>query len=171
MSLKSIVKITATSLLAVALLTSCAHPDFIKPGTSYDVVITELGQPDSTSQLEDGTIRLVYSGQPYDQSSYVMVFNHEGKLVEKYNILQEKYFKLIKPKVMHSEDILVLLGPPAEKWTYKNLGEHTFMYRYQDSAGFPMALWVDFDLENDEVVRYVLSIDPWSQRDSDWDVK
>lgn len=45
------------------------------------------------------------------------------------------------------------------------------MYRYQDSAGFPMALWVDFDLQNDEVLRYVLSIDPWSQRDSDWDVK
>lgn len=110
MSLKSIAKITATTLLAAVLLTSCAHPDFIKPGTSYDVVIQELGQPDSTSQMEDGSIRLVYSGQPYDQSSYVMIFNPEGKMTEKYNILQEKYFKLIKPKVMHSEDILVLLG-------------------------------------------------------------
>ena len=44
------------------------------------------------------------------------------------------------------------------------------MYRYQDEAGFPMALWVDFDDKDDKVLRYVLSIDPWSQRDSDWDL-
>jgi hypothetical protein len=44
------------------------------------------------------------------------------------------------------------------------------MYRYLDGA-FPMALWVDFDEKTHEVLRYVISIDPWSQQDTDWEVQ
>ena len=153
-----------------ASLFGCAHPDFIKLNDDYSHVVKELGKPDSESKLPDGKTRLIYTAQPMGQQSYVMIFDTNGKLIFKDNILQEKYYaELVKPGKQNSDDILVLFGPPCEKWTYKNLGEHTFMYRYLDSGMFPMAFWVDFDLKNDKVLRYVLSIDPWSQRDSDRD--
>ena len=156
-------------IILVTLLTACAHPDLIKLEDRYSDFVQQLGKPDSEIVLQDGSRRLVYSQQPMGQQVYELIFDKYGKLIFKDNILQEKYFDRIKPKIQTSEDILLMFGKPCEKWTYKNLGEHTFMYRYQDIAGFPMALWVDFDLERDEVLRYVLSIDPWSQRDSDWE--
>lgn len=151
----------------VLLLGACAHPDMIKLNDSYDQTVKELGAPDSMQKLADGSIRIVYSMQPMGQTSYVMVFNPQGKLIFKDQLLQQKYFNQIKPKEQDSKDIYNMFGKPCEKWHYKNLGEHTYMYRYLDEAGFPMALWVDFDDKDDKVLRYVLSIDPWSQRDAD----
>lgn len=88
-------------------------------------------------------------------------------MIFKDQLLQQKYFNQIKPKVQDSQDIYTMFGKPCEQWHYKNLGEHTYMYRYLDESGFLMALWVDFDDKDDKVLRYVLSIDPWVQRDAD----
>lgn len=156
--------------LAIVFLSACAHPDLIKMNDTYDHTVSELGKPDSEVTLADGSKRVVYSMQPMEQRSYLMIFDPQGHLVFKDQLLQQKYFNQIKPKVMDSEDIYVMFGRPCETWHYKLLGEHTYMYRYQDEAGFPMALWVDFDDKDDKVLRYVLSIDPWSQRDSDWEL-
>lgn len=152
---------------AALFLTACAHPDMIKLNDTYDHTVKELGVPDSTTRLPDGSIRIVYSMQPMGQTSYVMIFNPEGRLIFKDQLLQQKYFNQIKPKVQDSQDIYTMFGKPCEQWHYKNLGERTYMYRYLDESGFPMALWVDFDDKDDKVLRYVLSIDPWVQRDAD----
>ena len=152
---------------AALFLTACAHPDMIKLNDTYDHSVKELGVPDSTTRLPDGSIRIVYSMQPMGQTSYVMIFNPEGRLIFKDQLLQQKYFNQIKPKVQDSQDIYTMFGKPCEQWHYRNLGEHTYMYRYLDESGFPMALWVDFDDKDDKVLRYVLSIDPWVQRDAD----
>lgn len=162
-------KLAAAALLSAAMLAGCAHPDFVKMDTHYDTVVEQLGAPSAVQVRADGTVRALYSQQPMGQEVYELIFDKGGKLVSKENILKEAYFDRIEPKTMRSADILAMYGEPCEKWTYKNLGEHTFMYRYQDQAGFPMALWVDFDLETDEVLRHVISIDPWSQRDGEWE--
>ncbi len=167
--MKNLLKVALMAVVTVTLF-GCAHPDFIKLNDSYSYVIEELGQPDSVTKLPDGKTRIVYSMQPMGQACYVMIFDTNGKLVFKDNILQEKYYReLVKPGKQTSQDILVLFGKPCETWTYDNLGEHTFMYRYLDSVMYPMAFWVDFDNKTDKVLRYVISIDPWSQRDSDTD--
>lgn len=87
------------------LLAACAHPDSVNLGTSYDSVMDKLGAPDSRTVLPDGTLRLVYSLQPMGQQSYVMIFNKEGHLIFKENLLQQKYFNEIKPKIMNEQDI------------------------------------------------------------------
>lgn len=150
------------------LLAACAHPDSVNLGTSYDSVMDKLGAPDSRTVLPDGTLRLVYSLQPMGQQSFVMIFNKEGHLIFKENLLQQKYFNEIKPKIMNEQDIYNMFGHPCEKWTYALSGEHTYMYRFQD-GGMDWALWVDFDNKTNEVLRYVISIDPWTQRDGDDD--
>ena len=63
---------------AALFLTACAHPDMIKLNDTYDHTVKELGVPDSTTRLPDGSIRIVYSMQPMGQTSYVMIFNPEG---------------------------------------------------------------------------------------------
>ena len=84
---------------AALFLSACAHPDMIKLNDTYDYTVKELGVPDSTTRLPDGSIRIVYSMQPMSQASYVMIFNPEGKLIFKDQLLQQKYFNQIKPKV------------------------------------------------------------------------
>lgn len=155
-------------IIAVGVLTACAHPDGMSLGTSYDTVMDKLGAPDSRMVLPNGNIRLVYSMQPMGQTSYVMIFNKEGHLVFKDNLLQQKYFNDIKPKIMNEQDIYNMFGRPCETWRYALSDEHTYMYRFQD-GGLDWALWVDFDNKTNEVLRYVISIDPWTQRDSDND--
>ena len=157
----------AVCAAALVILSACAHPDMVKLNDSYADTVKALGEPDSKMLDAQGNVRIVYSMQPMGQTSYVMVFNPEGKLIFKDQLLQQKYFNQIKPKIQDSKDIYNMFGKPCETWHYKNLGEHTVMYRYQDEAGFPMALWVDFDDKDDRVLRYVLSIDPWSQKDGD----
>lgn len=44
---------------AVLFLTACAHPDMIKLNDTYDHTVKELGVPDSTTRLPDGSIRIV----------------------------------------------------------------------------------------------------------------
>ncbi len=151
-------------------LTACAHPDFIKLGTSYDAVRQELGAPDAQTLTPEGNIRMVYSMQPMGQQSYAMIFDkNTGKLISKENILYEQYYvKNIKPTVMSEQDIFNMFGRPCEQWTYKLLKEHTYMYRFAEN-GFDLALWVDFDNETSHVLRWVISLDPWTQRDADWD--
>ena len=168
--MKKIIKPLLIGLFALV-LAGCAHPDLIKMNADYPEVIKKLGQPDSVVTLEDGSKKVVYSYQPMGQECYMLVFNPQGKLVFKDKLMQEKYFKMIKPGTQNSKDIYSMFGHPCEQWTYKNLGEHTYMYRYLDETMYPMALWVDFDLKTDKVLRYVISIDPWSQQDSDWDVQ
>jgi len=92
---------------AALFLTACAHPDMIKLNDTYDHTVKELGVPDSTTRLPDGSIRIVYSMQPMGQTSYVMIFNPEGRLIFKDQLLQQKYFNQIKPKVQsgHLHDV------------------------------------------------------------------
>lgn len=139
----------------------------IKLNDTYDHTVKELEVPDSTTRLPDGSIRIVYSMQPMGQTSYVMIFNPEGRLIFKDQLLQQKYFNQIQAQSPGQSGHLHDVRKAYEQWHYRNLGEHTYMYRYLDESGFPMALWVDFDDKDDKVLRYVLSIDPWVQRDAD----
>lgn len=42
---------------AALFLSACAHPDMIKLNDTYDYTVKELGVPDSTTRLPDGSIR------------------------------------------------------------------------------------------------------------------
>ncbi len=151
----------------VVLLSACAHPDLVSIGDNYDQVMKELGAPDAQQVMPDGTVRVVYSMQPMGQQSYEMIFDSKGKMIFKQNMLYEAfYMKNIKPKIMNEKDVYELLGKPCETWSYALSKEHTYMYRYQE-GGFDWAVWVDFDDKTNEVLRWVISIDPWSQRDTD----
>lgn len=156
---------------AALMLIGCSHPSLVREGTSYESVTEKIGAPDYAERLSDGRIRAVYSQQPMGQTSYVLIFDPSGHLIFRDQLLQQKYFNEIRPGVQTKEDILKFFGKPCEEHQYKNLGESTFMYRYQDAGMHAMALWVDFDDRTGKVLRYVLSLDPWSQRDSEWDLR
>ncbi|MCD8338600.1 MAG: hypothetical protein LUC43_00095 [Burkholderiales bacterium] len=155
-------------LCAVALmciLSACNHPDLVKIGENYQQVMDQLGAPDSNTTLPDGSIRVVYSMQPMGPQVYALIFSPDGKLIKKEQILYEKFFiDNIKPHEMDQADIDRMFGKPCEKWRYALSDTHVYMYRFEE-GGLPWALWVDFDNKTNKVLKWTVSIDPWSQRD------
>lgn len=154
--------------MAVALiLGGCAHPQLIDMGQTKQSVIQELGEPDATTLMPDGTTRLTYSGQPFGQDVWWLFIDQDGKVVAREQGLQEKYFSMIEVGKWTEADVWALWGECAEKYTFHLVNEHAWMYRYKDDVGFDMAVWPQFDTQG--IVRSVeTTTDPWRDRGFDW---
>ena len=163
-----LLKTTKYCVLAAmaAMLTACAHPDLIKPGTSENVVISELGAPDSKMTLPDGRSILVYSMQPFGKEVYWMRFDKDGQFLVKEKAMNEDHFKLVIPGKHTKADVYQMFGHCAQEYEFRLQDQTAFMYRFDDVANMPMAFWVQFDLKG-VVTETAVTQDPWD-RDGDW---
>lgn len=158
----------AVALAGVVLLTGCAHPQLIEMGQSAESVVAELGEPNAKTPMPDGTERWTYSSQPFGQYVWWLFMNSDGKVVSREQGLQEKYFSLVKIGVSTEADVWALWGKCAEKFTFRLVDQHAWMYRFRDNGGFDMAVWPQFD--SNGIVRSMdITTDPWKERDSDFD--
>lgn len=156
---------TALSAGVVA-LAGCAHPQLIDMGQDENSVLAELGEPQARTPMEDGTVRWTYSTQPFGQEVWWLFFDAQGRVVNRVQGLQEKYFSMVKIGRWTEKDVWALWGKCAEKYTFHLVGQHAWMYRYRDIGGFDMAVWPQFD--KDGVVRSMdITTDPWRDRDAD----
>lgn len=164
------IKTLLTICGAVVLLGGCAHPQLIDMGQSHESVIETLGQPQAETQMPDGTVRMTYSVQPFGQEVWWLFVDADGKVVAREQGLQEKYFNLVKIGTSTEADVWALWGKCAEKYTFSLVNEHAWMYRFRDNGGFDMAVWPQFDVNG--IVRSMdVTIDPWKDRDADWNVQ
>lgn len=155
-----------TAAAGVLLLTGCAHPQLIDMGQSEESVVAELGEPQAKTPMPDGTVRWTYSGQPFGQDVWWLFMNDQGQVVGREQGLQEKYFSMIKIGEWTEKDVWALWGKCAEKYEFRLVNEHAWMYRYKDVGGFDMAVWPQFDVNG--IVRSVdITTDPWRDRDGD----
>jgi len=151
----------------VLVLGACAHPQLIDMGEASSAVETKLGAPNAKTAMPDGTTRWTYSAQPFGQEVW-WLFVKDGKVVAREQGLQEKYFPMVKIGVSTEKDVWALWGTCAEKYEFHLCDEHAWMYRFKDNGNFDMAVWPQFDKTG--VVRSMeVTIDPWTQRDSDND--
>lgn len=149
------------------LLCACSHPQLVKMGDTADAVRERLGAPEAMTPMPDGTVRWTYSSQPYGQAVWWLFLDKNNKVVSREQGLQEKYFSLIKVGESTEADVWALWGKCAEEYNFPLVGEHAWMYRYQDGGSFDMAVWPQFDKTG--VVRSVdVTIDPWKSRDGDF---
>ncbi len=152
---------------ATALVCACSHPQLVKMGDTADAVRDRLGAPEAMTPMPDGTVRWTYSSQPYGQAVWWLFLDKDNKVVAREQGLQEKYFSLIKVGESTEADVWALWGKCAEEYNFPLVGEHAWMYRYQDGGSFDMAVWPQFDKSG--VVRSVdVTIDPWKSRDGDF---
>ncbi len=155
--------------IGIALIQGCAHPQLIDMGQEQESVVAELGEPHAKTPMPDGTVRWTYSVQPFGQEVWWLFMDADGKVVAREQGLQEKYFPMVKIGEWTEKDIWALWGKCAEKYEFRLVNEHAWMYRFRDAGGFDMAVWPQFDVNG--IVRSMdVTIDPWKDKDSlDWD--
>ena len=152
------------ALICAVVLTACSHPQLIDLGQSQEVVQNQLGKPDTVTPMPDGTVRWTYSSQPFGQQVWWLFFDQNQKMVAREQGLQEKYFPLVKIGQSTEADVWALWGACAEKYEFRLVGEHAWMYRYKDGGNFDMAVWPQFD-KNGIVRSMDITPDPWKDRD------
>ncbi|MEG1969902.1 MAG: hypothetical protein RR101_07245 [Burkholderiaceae bacterium] len=158
--------VTFITALATLILSACATPASIAPGTTEADTIKALGQPTSRSITPGVGPRLLYSGQPYGFEVWALQFDAQGREISAAQMLTEVQFAKIRPGDQTRADIERLFGPPAEKFSFRLINETANMYRFLESGVFKMAFWVQFTPQ-DIVSSTGITLDPWSLRDGD----
>lgn len=152
--MKNMLKL-ATPLL-LALLAGCASWNVPPPlpGESRAAVEARLGRPTNVYQLPTGT-ELEYATGPYGQATYMARFGPDEKLISYEQVLDAPGFARIKVGVSTQQDVLHLLGRPAEK-SYLSIPKlQVWSYRYKESGVWDSMMHVHFD--QDGIVRMMLN--------------
>ncbi len=151
------------AIFAAAVLAGCAHPQLLDMGESETQIVSELGAPDARTQLPDGRVRLVYSGQGAAQEVWWLTLDAAGRLEKRENVLDREHFALIRPGVSTEADVHALFGKCAQEYTFALIDQHAWMYRFKDEGAFDMACWVQFDVKG-VVTEVGYTLDPWKER-------
>ena len=156
----------AVWLGVAVVLGGCAHPQLVDMGETVQEVEAYLGEPQAKTEMPNGTERWTYSSQPYGQQVWWLFFDDSGKLVEREQGLQRKYFDVPQIGKWTEADIWAFWGKCAEKYNFPLVNEHAWMYRFLDKGGFYMAVWPQFD-ESGVLCSMEVTIDPWILQDGD----
>lgn len=119
------------------LLVSCkAYLGYeLKPGRdNLETVLHALGQPAMRWQNDDGTEQLAFPRGPAGFNTYMVTIGADGKLQQIVNVLDQKYFALIRPG-MNKDEVLRILGPSYPGWTayFERRDELVWEWRYCDA--------------------------------------
>jgi hypothetical protein len=153
-------RLSAVAALAL-ILSACASPLALKPGTSLPEARAALGRPTAEVALPQGGSRLQYSGQPFNQSVWNADFDAQGRLTGVTQMMSDESFHRIRAGQDTQSDVLRDFGRPADVFHYRLKNESAFMYRYYTHGGFKAAMFVYFDPAG-VVKRTETGLDPWS---------
>ncbi len=84
----------------------------VKPGMSQQEVVSTMGQPTASVQLQQGR-RLQYSGQPGGQYAFMVDLDASGRVTSVRQVLTERDFERIVPGRWTEADVLREFGRPA----------------------------------------------------------
>jgi hypothetical protein len=152
----------------VLLLSACATPQSLKPGTSVEEARSTLGRPTAEIRLADGGSRLQYSGQPMNQSVVNVDFDGQGRLRQVTEMMTDAAFGRVRAGQDTQADVLRDFGRPADIFHYRLSNQTAFMYRYYTHGGFKAAMFIYFDPVG-VVKRTDTGLDPWSLGGGDRD--
>jgi type IV pilus biogenesis protein CpaD/CtpE len=133
------------SLIACVLVAGCAGlPGSVPVGASMPEVEAQLGKPKDTVAAPGGDVVWQYPTGPIGQWTYMVRFGSDRRVKSVSQALTVETFAQIRTG-MSRDDIRLLLGPPGEVVTYRNLRENVWSYRYQPGAGENRIFNVHFD--------------------------
>lgn len=100
------------------LLGACATPAGIAPGTPESEAIAKLGRPTLERELPGGGKRLIYSGQPLGQFTWLTDIDASGRVTGTTQALTSERFRMIDDGLAEgrwtADRLLLEFGPPAE---------------------------------------------------------
>ena len=131
-------------LVVPALLASACAMQGLRPGASADEVVARMGAPAVEMRDPDGSRHLVYPSGPFGLQTYVAHVGGDGRLQGVEQVLDDSRFNAIT-QGMTTDQLLRLIGPPAQRVYFGNLRQTAWDYRYRDSWGYVAVLSVMVD--------------------------
>ena len=130
--------------LAPALLASACAVQVLRPGATENEVVARMGKPAVELRDADGTRLLAYPSGPYGLETHMAHVGADGRVRSVEQVLDDSRFNAIS-KGMSTEELLRLIGPPAQRVYFGNLQQTAWDYRYRDSWGYVAVLSVMVD--------------------------
>lgn len=131
-------------LVLPALLASACAMEALRPGATAEEVVSRMGAPAVELRDPDGTRHLVYPSGPFGMQTYMAHVGGDGRLQAVEQVLEDTRFNAIN-KGMNTDELLRLIGPPAQRVWFGNLRQTAWDYRYRDTWGYVAVLSVMVD--------------------------
>ena len=123
-------------------------------GDSQDAVLARMGQPSARHAEGPGQV-FEYATGPMGQYTWMARFGPDGRLVSWEQVLSSAGFARIKVDQATKEDVLRLIGHPAERSFVAMKDYEVWSYRYKESDVWDSMMHVHFDRAG--VVRMMMS--------------
>ena len=152
----SSLEISVATLTAALVLGGCAA--FMRetphPGEPRAEVVAKLGPPSAVYPDPPGQV-LEYATGPMGQSTWMARIGPDGRLLSFEQVLTGEKFATIKVGAANKQDVLRIIGRPAETG-YLRLGDYeVWSYRYKESNVWDSMMHVHFDRGG--IVRMMLN--------------
>lgn len=144
----------ATTAIVAAVLPACDTINLqeIKPGiTTATEVRSRLGNPGFEFQNTDGSVTWEYTRQPSGVHCYMITIGGDQIVQKMEQVLTEANFGKVR-EGMSQDAIRRLLGAPASKVVFDNLGENIWEWRVEGTPSTEETYFmVHFDLASGTV--------------------
>ena len=135
--------------MAMAACAGYAPPSDLQPGTAESSVIAVMGTPTLRLPMPDGGgHRLVFARGPMGKHTYMVDVDREARVRRWHQALGEAQFARI-PVGMSRDELLLTLGPPAERQRTGLTRTELWSYRYENND----CKWYQVELELQGAVR------------------
>ena len=131
-------------LLVPAFLAAACAMQSLRPGATAEEVVGAMGKPAVELRDPDGTRHLVYPTGPYGMQTFMAHVGGDGRVRSVEQVLDDSRFNTITPG-MTTDQLLRLIGPPAQRVYFGNLRQTAWDYRYRDTWGYVAVLSVMVD--------------------------
>lgn len=154
---------TALAALAAALLPACDAINLpeIQPGATTQIEVrSRMGEPSFVHWNDDGTATWEYNRQPNGIHCYMISFGSDLVVAKVEQVLTEANFARIRPG-LSKDEVRRLLGAPATKAVFDNLGEEIWEWRVAGMMPTELTYFmVHFDLGHGGVKRTSQRVEP-----------
>jgi SmpA / OmlA family len=138
----------STIAMAVLLLVGCAPS--VQPGASMGDVESRMGKPVDVVKAPDGDTVWQYPKGPYGQFTYMARFGADQRVKSFTQALTLDNFYKIQ-NGMTKDEIRLMFGRPGEVYTYRNLNQEAWFYRFQAPVAQARIYGVYFDATTSRV--------------------
>lgn len=155
-------------IVVIATMNGCAGfgQPAVAPGETEQAVLAKLGQP--THRYQDGNTQLLEYAQGFwGQQTYMARIGPDKTLISYEPVLTAQKFALIKLDTTTKEEVLRMIGAPAET-SFLSLSQlEVWSYPYKESGVWDSMMHVHFD--NAGIVRKMFNgPDPTRDPDERW---
>lgn len=143
----------------IVLLSACATPAQLPPGTARAQVIERFGAPQARHPLPGGGERLEYGGGPLAQETWMVDLDAAGGVTAARQVRTGENFARLRLGIDRAEVVQREFGTPWRIERYPLSGLTAWMYPYKEAGVWNSMMAIHFD-DAGQLVRVENGPDP-----------